>query len=141
MTQQDYVYRRPRADLSIQQDATARVAAEKQLEDLKKAESGDFELLFVDASTVNLEFPIRACWMKRRQQKRLDAPPGPLGFQHVMGAYNWRTAQISHQIVGHKNSSNFIEFLDYLLMEGFANSAVVLVIACRFSGFRPIVPF
>jgi transposase len=40
MAQHDYVYRRPRADLSIQQDATARVEAEKQLEDLKKKPKG-----------------------------------------------------------------------------------------------------
>jgi transposase len=82
----------------------------------------------VDESTVNLEFPIRACWMKRGQQKRLDAPPGPVGFQHVIGAYNWRTDHISHLLVEHKNSSNFIEFLDYVLMEVYPNSEVVLVL-------------
>lgn len=36
MSERGYVYRRPRADLSIQQDAHARNEAEKQLSDLKK---------------------------------------------------------------------------------------------------------
>ena len=81
----------------------------------------------MDESTVNLEFPIRACWMKRGQQKRLDAPPGPQGFYHVIGAYNWRSDQISHQIVEHKNSAAFVHFLDYLMMQVYPNSEVVLV--------------
>jgi transposase len=36
MLAKGYVYRRPRADLSIQQDAAARAEAEAQIEDLKK---------------------------------------------------------------------------------------------------------
>jgi transposase len=81
----------------------------------------------VDESTVNLEFPIRACWMKRGQQKRLDAPPGPQGFYHVIGAYNWLTDHLSHQFIEHKNSSTFIEFLDYLMMEVYPGARVILV--------------
>lgn len=81
----------------------------------------------MDESTVNLEFPIRACWMKRGQQKRLDAPSGPQGFYHVVGAYNWRTDEVASQIIEHKNSTNFIHFLDYLLMNIYPDSPVVLV--------------
>jgi transposase len=65
--------------------------------------------------------------MKRGQQKRLDAPPGPMGFYHVVGAYNWNSDQISYKIIAHKNSSAFVEFLDYLMMEVYPNSEVVLV--------------
>lgn len=43
-----YVYRRPKHDLRVHQDPGARAEAEARLVELKKAEQGDFVLLFVD---------------------------------------------------------------------------------------------
>lgn len=65
--------------------------------------------------------------MKRGHQTRLAAPPGPDGFYHVVGAYNWRTDCVSHQIIEHKNSEAFIHFLDYVMMQVYPDAEVVLV--------------
>jgi transposase len=81
----------------------------------------------VDATTVNLAFPIRACWMKRGQQKRLPAPPGANAFQHVIGALNWRTQQVSYTLETIKNSDTFISFLEHLLEHCYPTQGIVLV--------------
>ncbi|MCU0498378.1 MAG: IS630 family transposase [Anaerolineae bacterium] len=128
MRERGYGYRRPKADLKLLQNAEARAEAEVQLEALKKkAESGDFELFFVDESTVNLEFPIRAGWMSRGRQKRLDAPSGAQGFYQVVGAYHWRCDPICYRFIEHKKSVRFVEFLDHLMMTVYPNSKVVFV--------------
>jgi len=44
----------------------------------------------VDETTLNLHPPLRACWMKCGQQKRVPAPGTP-EMHHVFAAYNWQT--------------------------------------------------
>jgi len=77
---------------------------------------------------MSLSFPIRACWMKRHQQKRLAASPEQRTYLHVVGAYNWRTDQAHCLSVERKNSQSFIEFLEYLLIQCYPTQSVVLVL-------------
>jgi len=81
----------------------------------------------VDESTVTQDLSIRACWMKRGQQKRLPAPPGANAFHHVIGALNWRSQQLAYTLVETKNSETFIEFLEHLLHVAYPQERVVLV--------------
>lgn len=127
MEKRGYVYRRPKGDLRALQDPEARAEAEAMLEQYKKAQAGDFELLFVDESTVTLELDIRACWMKRGKQTRLPAPPGARKFHHVIGALNWRTQKVSHTIVQRKNGQTFIEFLEHVFETEYPNKPLMVV--------------
>ena len=74
-----------------------------------------------------LDFPIRACWMKRGQQKRLPAPSGTKAFHHIIGALNWRTGQVSYTMTSKKNSETFIHFLEHLLERCYPQQGIVLV--------------
>ena len=76
---------------------------------------------------MSLRFPIRACWMKRGQQKRLPAPTNIRQYHHLIGAYNWCTDVVSALHVEWKNSQTFIEFLEYLLLECYPGQRVILV--------------
>ncbi len=76
-----------------------------------------FELLFVDKTTLTLEPPLRACWMKIGQQKRIPAPAaGSKLRHHLIGAYNWRTDTVTWKAVPWKNSEFLITFLEFLLV-------------------------
>ena len=76
---------------------------------------------------MSLQFPIRACWMKRGQQKRLPAASGPQAFHQVIGGYNWRSEQVSYRTTSLKNSDSFIAFLEHLLLTIYPHQTVVLV--------------
>lgn len=76
---------------------------------------------------MSLTFPIRACWMKRGQQMRLEAAPPQRDYLHLVGAYNWRNDQVHCLPVVRKNSQTFIEFLEYLLVECYPTQSVILV--------------
>lgn len=76
---------------------------------------------------MSLTFPVRACWMKRGQQKRLDAAPPQRSYLHLVGAYNWHTDQVHCLPVERKNSQSFIEFLEYLLVACYPTQSVFLV--------------
>jgi putative transposase len=66
--------------------------------------------------------------MKQGQQKRIPATqPGSKQKTHLFGAYNWAQDTISWQAVERKNSTTFIEFLEYLLVKQYAMERVVLV--------------
>lgn len=65
--------------------------------------------------------------MRRGEQKRLPALDGPQDFQHLIGAYNWRTDQAHALPVEWKNSASFIQFLEYLLLTLYPDQIVVLV--------------
>lgn len=78
----------------------------------KGAEQRDCELLFVDETTLSLNYPLRSCWMKRGQQKEIPAFTGKRDYLHVIGAYNWMSAQITHLTVERKNSDTFIAFAE-----------------------------
>jgi transposase len=76
---------------------------------------------------MSLDFPIRACWMKRGQQTHLPAANGPQAFQHVIGALNWRTEHVSYTTCLKKNSQTFIEFLEHLMLVSYPTQSIVLV--------------
>lgn len=80
----------------------------------------------MDETTLSLNYPLRSCWMKRGQQKEIPAFTGKRDYLHVIGAYNWRSAQVSHLSVERKNSDTFICFLEQLVRE-YPNQALILV--------------
>jgi transposase len=65
--------------------------------------------------------------MRRGKQKRIAAAPGPQAFQHIIGALDWRTEQVSHTVVSVKNSQTFIQFLEHLMLTVYPTGGVVLV--------------
>jgi transposase len=85
-------------------------------------------VLFVDESTVNLHTPLRKCWMRRGQQRRLDAAPGPQAFHHLIGALDWASQNVIASIVTVKNSQTFIEFVEQLMTVHYPTGGVVLVL-------------
>lgn len=64
--------------------------------------------------------------MKRGQQKTIPAFSGKREYVHVIGAYNWRSAQVAHLSVERKNSDTFIAFLEQL-MSDYPTQALILV--------------
>jgi hypothetical protein len=76
----------------------------------------NIELLFVDETTLSLNYPIRSAGMKRGQQKTIPAFAGKRIYLHVIGAYNYRTDCVTSIQVEWKNSPSFIEFLEHLLV-------------------------
>lgn len=64
--------------------------------------------------------------MKRGQQKEIPAFTGKRDYLHVVGAYNWASAQLSHLTVERKNSDTFIAFLEQLVAE-YPSQALILV--------------
>jgi transposase len=65
--------------------------------------------------------------MRRGQQTRLAAAPGPQAFHHLIGALDWRNDQVTTRTVTVKNSQTFIEFIEYLMRERYPTGGVVLV--------------
>lgn len=76
---------------------------------------------------MNLHTPLRKCWMRRGQQTCLPAASGPQHFQHVIGALDWRSAEVSYTLTAVKNSQTFIEFLEHLMTTCYPVGGVVLV--------------
>lgn len=82
----------------------------------------------MDETTLSLEPPLRACWMKRGEQKCVPAVrAGSKQHQHIFGAYNWRSDRISWTMAKTKNSACFIAFLEHLLVDAYPTGRVVLV--------------
>jgi transposase len=66
--------------------------------------------------------------MKIAQQKRVPATrPGIKQKRHVFGGYDWVTDTITWTIAETKNSSQFINFLEHLLVTRYPTGRVVLV--------------
>jgi hypothetical protein len=65
--------------------------------------------------------------MKRGQQAKLPAPSDFRHYQHIIGAYNWRTDEVTALTVEWKHSPTFIEFLEYLLVECYPSQRLILV--------------
>jgi putative transposase len=80
----------------------------------------------VDETTLSLHPPLRACWMKRGQQKRIPTPGQPQR-QHVIGAYDWCANTVSWLTTQCKDSEAFIRFLERLLVEQHPHEVAVLV--------------
>lgn len=81
----------------------------------------------MDETTLSLNYPVRNCWMRRGQQKRITAFSGKREYLHVIGAYNWRSDEVTYLDVERKNSDTFIEFLEKLLVKTYASQSVILV--------------
>lgn len=77
---------------------------------------------------MTLDFPLRGCWMKRGEQKRLPAATNTRHYLHWIGAYNWLHDTIAALCVPRKTSSNFLHFLEYLLLQRYPDCPVVLVL-------------
>jgi transposase len=80
----------------------------------------------VDETTLSLNYPLRSCWMKRGQQKEIPAFTGKRDYLHVIGAYNWASAQMTHLTVERKNSDTFIAFLEQLAVT-YPTQSLILV--------------
>ena len=66
--------------------------------------------------------------MKVGQQKRIPATkPGIKQKRHVFGGYNWVNDTITWTVAETKNSSQFIRFLEHLLVRQYPTGRVVLV--------------
>jgi len=82
----------------------------------------------MDETTLTLDPPLRACWMKIGQQKRIPATrPGEKQKQHVFGGYNWLKDTMTWTIAKTKNSATFIDFLEELLIKNYPTGRIVLV--------------
>ena len=82
----------------------------------------------MDETTVTLDPPLRACWMKIGQQKRIPATrPGEKQKRHIFGGYNWLRDSITWTTAKTKNSATFISFLEELLVKQYPTKRVVLV--------------
>jgi len=82
----------------------------------------------VDETTLTLDPPLRACWMKVGQQKRIPATqPGEKQKQHVFGGYNWLRDTLTWTTAQTKNSLAFIGFLEELLVKNYPTGRLVLV--------------
>jgi transposase len=82
----------------------------------------------MDETTITLDPPLRACWMKIGQQKRIPATrPGEKQKRHIFGGYNWLDDTITWTSTNIKNSAAFICFLEELLVKKYSTGRVVLV--------------
>lgn len=65
--------------------------------------------------------------MHRGQQKRIPAHTGQHKLQHVFGAYNWQSEEITYSLAVRKNSESFIAFLEEVLVRRYPHERVILV--------------
>lgn len=81
----------------------------------------------MDETTLTLDPPLRACWMKVGKQKRVPATkPGAKQKRHIFGGYHWRKDHITWTTAQTKNSAAFISFLEALLVTQYPTGRVVL---------------
>jgi len=76
---------------------------------------------------VNWQPPLRACWMKRGEQKRIPIPPDTHHRHHILGAYDWADDTVAYTTPERANTRTFIDFLAHLLLECYPTEPVVLV--------------
>ena len=81
----------------------------------------------MDETTLGLHPVIRACWMKKGTQKRIDTP-GKQQWHHLFGAYNFLTDEVIAMPSPKKNSDAFVAFLDTLVQQVSDDRPVVLVL-------------
>lgn len=77
--------------------------------------------------TLSLHPPLRACWMRRGQQKRIPTPGQPRQH-HLIGGYEWDANRITALPTPVKNSEAFIAFLEELLLNQYPDDFVILVL-------------
>jgi transposase len=77
---------------------------------------------------MTLDPPLRACWMKVGQQKRVPATkPGSKQKRHIFGGYNWLKDRVVWTNSLTKNSEAFIVFLEELLIRRYPGKKMILV--------------
>jgi transposase len=81
----------------------------------------------MDETILSLLPPLRACWMKRGQQKQILIPE-QRAHCCLFGAFNWRDNRVATLRTEKLNTDAFIAFLEYLLLEVYPTEAVVLVL-------------
>jgi DDE superfamily endonuclease len=81
----------------------------------------------MDETTLSLDYPLRKCWMRRSQQKRLPAQSSNRLLAHAIGALNWATDTVHARLVDCKTSARFVEFLEWLLVDVYPIQPVALV--------------
>jgi transposase-like protein len=81
----------------------------------------------MDETTLNLHPPLRACWMKQGEQKRISTP-GQQRSHHLFAAYNWANDTVTWLPTERKNSEHFIAFLEQLLVKSYPTGPIVLVL-------------
>lgn len=81
----------------------------------------------MDETTLGLHPVIRACWMKKGTQKRIDTP-GQQEWHHLFGAYNFVTDEVFAMPAPKKNSEAFVAFLDTLVQHFAADRPILLVL-------------
>lgn len=108
----------PKYGLGHFRDKKVRVRAGELLDKPKKSFRDDCALVFVDETNITLDPPLRACWMKRGQQRRIPATrPGAKQKRPIFGGYNWLEDTITWTTAGTKNSLIFTSFLEGLLVK------------------------
>lgn len=75
---------------------------------------------------MNLHPPLRSCWMRRGEQKRIDTP-GQQQKVHYFGAYDWATDEVHGLHHPRRNSEGFCRFLSHLMNTVYPEQKVVLV--------------
>lgn len=83
-------------------------------------------LLFMDETSMKLHPPLRQCWMKVAQQKRIDTP-GQQQQIHYFGAYDWATDRVHGICEKRRNSDAFCQFLAHVMTEIYPTQQVVMV--------------
>ena len=81
----------------------------------------------MDETTLGLHPVLRACWMKRGKQRRIDTP-GQQQWHHLFGAYNYITDEVIAMPSAKKNSDAFVAFLDILAAQAPNDKPVFLVL-------------
>ena len=82
----------------------------------------------MDETTLSLEPPLRACWVKIHTQKRVPMPlRGEKQTCHIFGGYNWRKDTITWTTAQNKNSATFIQFLEELFLKQYPTACILLV--------------
>ena len=73
-----------------------------------------------------LQPPLRGCWMRQGQQKRVDTP-GQQAQIHYFGGYNWATDEVLGCCHVRRNSEGFCAFLDHLMVQVYPTEKIILV--------------
>lgn len=77
---------------------------------------------------MSLHCPLRACWQKRGQQTRVAATAYyAQEVQHLFGAYNWFSDQVTVLPQNGKTVQHVIDFLEHLLRTVYPTQPLVLV--------------
>ena len=81
----------------------------------------------MDETTLQLSQPLRACWMKRGQQRVFPTKLGLVQSTALIGAYDWLSDTVVVQRIAKLNRDSVIDFLMYLLTEIYPHDNIVLI--------------